>query len=118
MEPRRAAVPTRSFRVGVSNRARVDLPTRRRPGPSDPGRNLLGACESWGSQKAADDAFRSATVDSHIIPQARKALDEPGYRIVTTDAETIATRTDKWDRSCPDPSWVQNAPNTSESRGR
>ena len=32
-----------------------------------------------------------------MIPQARRALDEPGYRIVTTDAETIATRTDKWD---------------------
>ena len=46
---------------------------------------------------AADDAFRSATIDGQIIPQARTALDEPGYRIVTTDAETIATRTDKWD---------------------
>jgi type VII secretion ATPase EccA len=46
---------------------------------------------------AADDAFRSATVDGQIIPQARKALDEPDYRIVTTDADTIATRTDKWD---------------------
>lgn len=46
---------------------------------------------------AADDAFRSATVDGQIIPQARQALDEPSYRIVTTDAETIATRADKWD---------------------
>jgi type VII secretion ATPase EccA len=46
---------------------------------------------------AADDAFRSAAIEGQIIPQARKALDEPGYRIVTTDADTIATRTDKWD---------------------
>ena len=46
---------------------------------------------------AADDAFRSATIDGQIIDQARKALDEPSFRIVTTDAETIATRTDKWD---------------------
>jgi type VII secretion ATPase EccA len=50
-----------------------------------------------GEQDAANDAFRSAIVDGLVIPQARNALDEPGYRIVTTDAETIATRTDKWD---------------------
>ena len=50
-----------------------------------------------GDHEAANDAFRSATVDGQVIPQARKALDEPGYRIVTSDAETIATRTDKWD---------------------
>ena len=50
-----------------------------------------------GDHAAANDAFRSATVDGLVIPQARKALDEPGYRIVTTDAETIATRTEKWD---------------------
>jgi ESX secretion system protein EccA len=50
-----------------------------------------------GEHHAANDAFRGATVDGQVIPQARKALDEPGYRIVTTDAETIATRTDKWD---------------------
>jgi type VII secretion ATPase EccA len=50
-----------------------------------------------GEYDAANDAFRSATVDGQVIPQARKALDEPGYRIITTDAETIATRTNKWD---------------------
>jgi hypothetical protein len=50
-----------------------------------------------GEPDAANDSFRSATIDGQVIPQARKALDEPGYRIVTTDAETIATRTDKWD---------------------
>jgi hypothetical protein len=53
----------------------------------------------FGAQDAANDAFRSAIVDGQVIPQARKALDQPGYRIVTTDAETIATRTDKWDPS-------------------
>ena len=50
-----------------------------------------------GETEAADDAFRCATIDGQVIPQARKALGEPGYRIVTTDAETIATRADKWD---------------------
>jgi type VII secretion ATPase EccA len=50
-----------------------------------------------GEHDAANDAFRSATVDGQVIPQARKALEEPQYRIITTDAETIATRTNKWD---------------------
>jgi type VII secretion ATPase EccA len=50
-----------------------------------------------GEYDAANDAFRSATLDGAVIPQARRALDEPGYRIVTTDAETIATRTNPWD---------------------
>jgi len=50
-----------------------------------------------GDDDDANDAFRSAAVDGQVIPQARTALQEPTYRIVTTDAETIATRTDKWD---------------------
>ncbi|KMO69814.1 AAA family ATPase [Mycolicibacterium chlorophenolicum] len=50
-----------------------------------------------GDPAGADDAFRSATVDGQLIPQARQALDNPSYRIPTTDAETIATRTDRWD---------------------
>lgn len=50
-----------------------------------------------GEFEAANEAFRSATLDGKVIPQARKALEEPDYRIVTTDAETIATRTDRWD---------------------
>ena len=43
-----------------------------------------------GDHEAADEAFRSATVEGRVIPQARRALDEPDYRIVTTDADTIA----------------------------
>ncbi len=50
-----------------------------------------------GESAAADDAFRSAIVDGQLIPEARQALDNPHYRIPTTDADTIATRTDKWD---------------------
>jgi type VII secretion ATPase EccA len=50
-----------------------------------------------GELNAADEAFRAATVDGQLTPQARKALEAPEYRLVTTDAETIATRTDKWD---------------------
>ncbi|WP_071286307.1 AAA family ATPase [Mycolicibacterium llatzerense] len=50
-----------------------------------------------GAADAAQDAFRSAVLDGQLIGPARQALDNPSYRIVTTDAETIATRTDKWD---------------------
>lgn len=46
---------------------------------------------------AADDAFRSATINGQIIDAARTALERPDYRLTTTDAETIATRTDPWD---------------------
>jgi type VII secretion ATPase EccA len=50
-----------------------------------------------GDPEAANDAFRSATVDGQVVPQARQALDNAAYRLPTTDAETIATRTDMWD---------------------
>jgi type VII secretion ATPase EccA len=50
-----------------------------------------------GEPDAANDAFRSAVVDGQPIPQAHQALNQPDYRMVQTDAETIATRTDKWD---------------------
>ena len=50
-----------------------------------------------GEHEAANDAFRRAAVDGQVIPQARQALEQPGYRLVITDADTIATRTDKWD---------------------
>lgn len=50
-----------------------------------------------GETAAADDAFRSAAIDGQLIPQARQALDNPSFRLPTTDAETIATRTDRWD---------------------
>lgn len=53
----------------------------------------------FGETTAADDAFRSASIDGQLLPQAREALENPNYRIQTTDAETIATRTDKWDPS-------------------
>lgn len=50
-----------------------------------------------GEFEAANEAFRSATIDGIVIPPARVALEQPDFRIVTTDADTIATRTDKWD---------------------
>jgi type VII secretion ATPase EccA len=50
-----------------------------------------------GDAAGAEDAFRSATVDGQLIAQAREALNNPDYRMPTTDAETIATRTDRWD---------------------
>ncbi len=50
-----------------------------------------------GDTAGADAAFRSATIDGRLIPQAREALDNPAYVIPTTDADTIASRTDYWD---------------------
>ena len=50
-----------------------------------------------GDPTGADDAFRSATIGGQLIDQARDALNNPNYRIPTTDADTIATRTDPWD---------------------
>ena len=50
-----------------------------------------------GEEAAAEAAFRSATIDGQLLPQAREALDNPSYRLPVTDAETIATRTDEWD---------------------
>lgn len=49
-----------------------------------------------------DDAranFEQATADGMLLDAARQALANPGYRLVVTDAETIATRTDQWDPS-------------------
>jgi type VII secretion ATPase EccA len=50
-----------------------------------------------GQEDEAQAAFRAAAVDGQLIPQARDALDNPHYRIVVTDPESIASRTDKWD---------------------
>lgn len=50
-----------------------------------------------GELALADDAFRSATVDGVPLDAARQALDNPHFRLIPTDAETIASRTDEWD---------------------
>ena len=50
-----------------------------------------------GEEDEAAAAFRAAVVDGRLLPQARDALDNPHYRIVVTDRESIASRTDKWD---------------------
>ncbi|MBP1823181.1 AAA family ATPase [Mycobacterium sp. OAE908] len=50
-----------------------------------------------GREDEAQAAFRTAVVDGELIRQARDALDNPHYRIVVTDPESIASRTDKWD---------------------
>lgn len=50
-----------------------------------------------GDEEAAMAAFRAATVDGQLLEAARQALDNPGYRLIVTDPDTIATRTDKWD---------------------
>lgn len=50
-----------------------------------------------GREDEAVAAFRAAAVDRQLLAAAQQALDDPGYRLVVTDPETIATRTDKWD---------------------
>jgi type VII secretion ATPase EccA len=50
-----------------------------------------------GDEDAARAAFRSAAVDGQLIEGARRSLDDADFRVVVTDAETIATRTDEWD---------------------
>ena len=50
-----------------------------------------------GDEDAARAAFSAAVVDGRLLDAARQALDSPSYRLVVTDAETIATRTDEWD---------------------
>jgi len=50
-----------------------------------------------GDEDAAKSAFRAAMVDGQMLPAARDAVENPLLRLVITDAETIATRTDVWD---------------------
>jgi type VII secretion ATPase EccA len=50
-----------------------------------------------GEHEAALAAFRAAAADGQLLPAAQQAIDDPTYRLVVTDPETIATRTDKWD---------------------
>lgn len=49
-----------------------------------------------GDEPAAAEAFNAAAVNGQLIWEARDALAHPEYQMVTTDADTIATRTDKW----------------------
>ena len=50
-----------------------------------------------GQEDAARTCFEQATADGVLLESARQALANPGYRLVVTDTETIATRTDPWD---------------------
>jgi type VII secretion ATPase EccA len=52
-----------------------------------------------GDEDAARAAFRAAAVEGRLLEAAQQALDDPRYRLVVTDPETIATRTDQWDPS-------------------
>jgi type VII secretion ATPase EccA len=50
-----------------------------------------------GQEDAARASFELATNDGVLLEAAQQALTNPGYRLVVTDADTIATRTDPWD---------------------
>jgi type VII secretion ATPase EccA len=50
-----------------------------------------------GQEDAARAAFEQATADGALLEAAQQALANPGFRLVVTDSETIATRTDPWD---------------------
>jgi type VII secretion ATPase EccA len=50
-----------------------------------------------GDQEGARACFREAVVDGELLESARQALDNPAYRLLVSDAETIASRSDEWD---------------------
>ncbi len=50
-----------------------------------------------GDEEGARASFRDAAVDGALLEPARQALDNPKLRLIVTDADTIATRTDPWD---------------------
>src|SRR5262249_35189950 len=50
-----------------------------------------------GQEEAARIFFEQATVDGVLLDAARQARANPGYRLVVTDAETIATGKDPAD---------------------
>ena len=50
-----------------------------------------------GQEDAARASFEQATANGVLLDAAAQALANPGYRLIVTDAETIATRTDPWD---------------------
>jgi type VII secretion ATPase EccA len=50
-----------------------------------------------GDEDEARACFREAAVDGQLLDAARQALDNPDYRLIVTDTDTIATRTDEWD---------------------
>jgi type VII secretion ATPase EccA len=50
-----------------------------------------------GDEEGARVSFQGAVVDGALLAPAREALDNPNFRLIVTDADTIATRTDEWD---------------------
>lgn len=57
-----------------------------------------GLCERrLGNEEAALRAFRAATVGGVNLPDAAAALQDPTYGPITTTADAIAARTDRWD---------------------
>jgi type VII secretion ATPase EccA len=57
-----------------------------------------GWCQrELGDEDAARASFRAAVVDGELLLAARQALENPDYRLIVSDPETIATRSDEWD---------------------
>jgi type VII secretion ATPase EccA len=57
-----------------------------------------GWCQrELGDEEGARASFRRAAVDGALLDAARQALDNPNFRLIVTDADTIATRSDPWD---------------------
>ena len=50
-----------------------------------------------GDEEGARASFRAAVVEGALLDPARQALDSANFRLIVTDADTIATRTDPWD---------------------
>ena len=57
-----------------------------------------GWCQrELGDEEGARASFRAAVVEGALLEPARQALDSANFRLIVTDADTIATRTDPWD---------------------
>ena len=65
---------------------------------------------------ASTAAFKRAVVNGKLRANAREALDHPDWRLIVTSAETIATRTDKWDpKSAPTREQIETAKHAKEA---
>jgi len=90
-----------SARLALYQQALDIIKDIRQPTNPDVAANMAltkGWClRAIGDEAAAAEVFNTAVVDGQLIWEARDALAHADYQLVTTDAETIATRTNRWD---------------------
>ena len=87
-------------RLGRADAATATLTTIHSPVPAITAEAALylGLCERVrGNDQAARTHFQAATIDGALLPDAAAALADSTYATLTTTAEAIAARTDRWD---------------------